>query len=204
MGWQMDTSDHEGEEFDVAAEGNFKNVYEPGRYHTQIIGIDEAGGNSGSELVIDHEVLGGRPPGQEGRTIRDYFSGSMKARSRLLKFAYAIGATTIEEVRQAKEANRPADIDFASCEGRQLVVDATEDEYKGEKRIKIGFGIFSVSDPQVQDCLNKSMLLSASGNDGADNPFGGSQSQDSQAESQPAPSSPAGGTAAKSGLGGLF
>ena len=204
--WEMDTSNHEdGRDFDPEGGANFKNISEVGRYHAQVVGIDEAGGKDGAKLVIDLEVIGGRPKEQEGHTTRLWFTSHPNARSRLLNFAYAVGATTVEKVRLATEQNRPASIDFASTEGNQLVIDAEwGEDQQGNKRIEVKFGFFPVTDPKVESCLNKGMLLSplaTSSNDGAgaDNPFGGSQSQDSQAGSQQAPSSePEGGTAAKS------
>jgi hypothetical protein len=136
---------------------------ESGRYHVAISAIRENGGNRG-EMIVDYEVLAGTTPGQEGRVHRDYFAVTIKAMSRIHQLAMAVGMITAEQIKTLMEANTPPSYDFEGfAVGRQIMVELTEDEYQGKKRVKCGFGIYSVNDSRVAKWPKNIAMAKAAG-----------------------------------------
>lgn len=121
----------------------------PGIYHVMVNDATEKSRppekGGGRYVQVDMQVLNGTVPGQEGKTITQFFylDGKQAALDNLLKFLMCTGV--IHE-------NEAKDIDFQTdLPGSQLVVEAERDEYQGKSRIKLSFGGFwPVDHPEVK------------------------------------------------------
>lgn len=172
MVWDVPTdADDKGQEFDPTGGGDFNRINQPGIYHVQVTAVDEAGGSTGDNLVIDYEVLGGKPSGQEGRVFRDWFSPSMAARNRVLIWALACGITNEEEGKKAAASKKPLSLHPQHAIGRQLVLKIEQGTDQNDNpRLECNWGIFSTDNPEAKEVLNKGLLPTMS--DSADDPFG--------------------------------
>lgn len=130
----------------------------PGTYHVVISDAGENATNDGRRYIqVDMAVLNGTVPGQEGRTLTEFFhlSGKQAAMDRLVKFLLA--AKIVGE-------NEEKDVNFKTdAPGKQLVVECEADEYQGKKRIKLSFGGFwPVDHPDVKDIPKGTDMLKLS------------------------------------------
>ena len=135
---------------------------EKGKYHVQVVKVDEDGGQKG-EMVVEYEVLAGTTPGQEGLVHRDYFAKSIKAMGRIHQLAMACRMITAQQIKDLKEKGQSPTYDFVNdAMNAHLHVELFDDEYNGKTRTKCGFGIFAIDDPKVASWpKNHGMLKSA-------------------------------------------
>ena len=133
----------------------------PGSYHFEIEEVVEEDPQSGCMYAVCR-ILAGDPAEQEGKTHREYFSLTEKAMGRIFQFAMAIGLTTEEAIKAAKQGGQALDLDFESDgPGRQFCGKLVEEEYQGKTRNKLNFNIWSLDDkkakgiPLAQDKLKK-------------------------------------------------
>jgi len=157
MGYKMPTDDG----FNPEGGGDFNAITESGTYHVHITGIDEE--HDGSPVVVDYEVLGGLPGSQIGKTFRDYFSGSAKARGRIVNLMLAAKLTTVDAMKAAKDQGRPVVFEFSQLTGRQLVIEVTMKTHEGKTRPKCGFDIYATDDDRAKSFLNQGALGGATG-----------------------------------------
>lgn len=135
----------------------------PGRYHVAIVALDENGGKR-NEMVVDFEVLSGTVEGQSGRVQREYFQKTIKAMGRIHQLALACGMVTVEQLKAWKEAGTPPTYDFeGTAIGRQLMIELTEEEYEGKKRVRCGFSMFRVDDPKCASWPKNAKFLADAG-----------------------------------------
>jgi len=81
---------------------------------------------------------------------------------RIFQFAVAIGLTTEEAIKAAKQGGQALDLDFENdAPGRQFCGKLVEEEYQGKTRNKLNFNIWALDDkkaqgiPLAQDRLKK-------------------------------------------------
>lgn len=127
----------------------------PGRYHVVVNSVDESF-NEVDKIVMEFAVLKGTVPGQETKTIREYFSvqGANDKKTagcliRLQRLALVLGLLLPKE--------KEKEISFEDGLGRQLVVDVVENRYtdrSGNEKVGVRvdyLGFWSVWNPTVQD-----------------------------------------------------
>ena len=186
MDWEVPTeAGEDGQDFDPSGDDrNYVNTV--GRYHVQVTAVDDDNPKSPEQLVVDYEVLGGRRTGQEGRTFRDYFAPSLKARNRIMKWAIACGITTEAAAKKAAEERRPLTLHPRDAIGRQLIIDVEQGEKQdGTPRLECNWGIYSLDSPEAEGVVNKGMLQAAG--DASEDLFGdagGSEGNDGAAAGQ--------------------
>lgn len=124
----------------------------PGQYHVVVKDATEKSADerrNHDQVILDFEVLMGTTPGQEGRTITEYFAVTEKAVCRLQKLALCLGLL--------KPGEEERDVDFAAAAGRQLVIAIEENKYKtkdGQEKegVRVGFlGFWSLDNKEVAD-----------------------------------------------------
>lgn len=167
------------DEFDADRVGGFAEA-PAGDFHVEVLNVEEDGGKNG-ETIVDFEILAGNPAGHEGKTHREYFSTSGKAKTRLLTFACAVKLTTPAALKAAQEARQSVRIDIQQAIGRQCCIKIKDEEYEGKVRAKVGFRMWALDDTAAKGIpLNQGKLQqppappSAGGSPPAsDDPFGG-------------------------------
>jgi len=154
-----------------------------GAYHFEVNAIEEDDPKSGC-MYVDCEVLAGTTKNQEGKVHREYFSKTPKAFSRIAQFAVAVGLTTQDELKAAKESGQSPNIDMYLAVGRQFCGQLVGEEYEGKTRNKLNFNIWSTQSDKAKGIpLNKGKLAeiesgqptaspAAAGSGDDDNPFG--------------------------------
>ncbi len=186
MVWEVPTeADEDGKEFDPS--GDDRNYVDTvGTYHVQVTAVDDDNPKSPGQLVVDYEVLGGKPTGQEGKTFRDYFAPSLASRNRIMKWAIACGITTEAAAKKAAEEKRPLALHPQKAIGEQLIIDIEQGEKQdGTPRFECNWGIYSTDNFKAQGVVNKGLLQAAG--DASDNMFGdadGSDANDGAAAGQ--------------------
>ncbi|MCP4540278.1 MAG: hypothetical protein GY832_24325 [Chloroflexi bacterium] len=156
MPYEMDTDDGFNPEG-----GSYNNISESGTYHVHVTGIDEE--SDGNAVVVDYEVLGGLPDSQVGKTFRDYFNDSLKARGRIVNLMLGAKLTTVDAMKAAKDEGRPVIFEFSQLVGRELMIEVAMEEYQGKIRPKCGFGIYATDDDRAKAVLNQGALGEGTG-----------------------------------------
>jgi len=122
----------------------------PGSYHFEIEEVVEEDPQSGCMYAVC-KVLAGDPAEQEGKIHREYFSLTEKAMGRIFQFAMAIGLTTEEAIKAAKQGGQALNLDFENDgPGRQFCGKLIEEEYQGKTRNKLNFNIWSLDDKKAK------------------------------------------------------
>lgn len=116
----------------------------PGRYHVMVKDVDETEALSKWEsIVMTFEILAGTIPGQEGKTLREFFSVKETAAKRLNLLAMVTGLLSLGEKREVR---------FSEARGRQLIIEIEEQEYQGKKRARVPWaGLWRLDHPDVKD-----------------------------------------------------
>lgn len=183
MGLDLDVQDVQSEK-DFG--GQF-NQPKPGRYHVIVKEVDESYQTYQNKVVIEFEVKAGTVPGQEGRTLREFFATSEKALPRLKRLAIILG---LLKGGQKKEVN------FVDGIGRQLVIDVEEHQYddrEGKKvdTVRVGFfGTYKPDDADVKDVPKDPDVLAYWDKDPAKQTpvtVSGPQTEAAHASAEPAP-----------------
>jgi hypothetical protein len=131
MTFQMDTS---GDEDYSKVGAGFKRL-PPGRFHCEIIEVDESFQKHAQKVVVVFEVLNGTVPDQAGRRHSEFFSISENAMDRLKRLAMVTGLIAPGEQKE---------VSFNDCVGAALVIEIVPNSYeKDGKKIEttqIDFG----------------------------------------------------------------
>lgn len=120
----------------------------PGWYHVVITRVDESEQEYPGKIVVDFKVHAGTVPGQEGRTLREFFATSEASRKRLVKLAIALG---LLNYRERKE------VQFSEALGRQLVIEVEPSTYKKRDGTQVEstrctfLGLYTPDDERVKD-----------------------------------------------------
>lgn len=119
----------------------------PGRYHVAVKHVDEKM-DKFDKVIVEFEVLAGTTPGQEGRTITEFFAVTDKALPRLQRLAVVLGLI--------KPGEGEKEVEFSDGVGRQLVIEVEENEYEKDGRTIHGvrcayLGFWSLSNAAVAD-----------------------------------------------------
>lgn len=155
----------------MALEVGFDENYDPanfdkpaaGKYHVQIVRVEEEGGSRG-EMIVDYEILAGTTADQEGKVHRDYYTKTVKAMSRIHQLAMACGMVTADELREMKKSGKSPVYDFEGAAiNKQIFVELFDDEYEGKTRVKCGFGIYHPADPKVAKWPKNAKMLERAG-----------------------------------------
>lgn len=154
------------------------NLPEPGEYHFEVLHVDEEDPKT-SCMIVDCEVLAGKPAGQQGKVHREYFSLTPASMGKVVQFAVALGMISEQEVARAKAAGETPSLDFAvNGIGRQFCGRLTAETYEGKTRNKLNFHIWAVDSPKAKGIpIDKAKLAElkrqlASEATGRDDPFG--------------------------------
>ena len=160
-----------GNDYDPDKMEGFDNP-QPGKAHFEVTRVDEnAVSKKGQpQMEVDLEVLAHTIPDQEGKNQREFFTWTADAEKRALQFAVAVGLTTVEELKAKKDAGENPVIDFNLAVGRQLLGELREEEYQGQKNIKLGFRMFHVDSPKHKDYPRNQGKLNQLG-DAQEDPF---------------------------------
>jgi hypothetical protein len=116
----MDTSEDEG--YDKVGAG-FKRL-PPGRFHVEIIEVDETFQKQPQKVVVDFEVLDGTVPNHAGRRHTEFFSISDSAMDRLKRLAMVTGLIAPGEQKE---------VSFNDCVGTTLVIEIVPHSYVNEQ-----------------------------------------------------------------------
>lgn len=128
------------------------NYFPIGQYHVQVNSLEPWAGQNKDSTLIQFECLATNADGvQAGAQHNEYFSMSPKAYQRLLQLAIACRLTTQAQLKQWKDNNQKAKINWEAIEGRQCHIAVEWDEYNGQKRQKINFNIWDLDDPKCND-----------------------------------------------------
>lgn len=110
------------DDVDTSSVGGFEKM-EPGFYHTQIVNLNEDGGDKG-EMLVWFEILRGTAPNQDGKNHREKFRKDAKAFAirKLLALAIASGLTTRDQLDEMKARGERPVIDWQQCIGKQVCI----------------------------------------------------------------------------------
>ncbi len=121
--------------------GNLENRIPEGKYLVRISEVDDPGGDSA--MVIHWEILTGTNPDQEGRTGKERFLKSPKAKVRALALAVATGNHHPRgNGKRTKAAGRSTALDFSQAIEKTLVVQIVhqvDDSDSSKKWVNWGF-----------------------------------------------------------------
>jgi hypothetical protein len=123
----------------------------PGKYHVEVLDVNEDHDSRTPCLVFKLGVLAGTVEGVAGGTMYERLYLSEKARTRVALFARRLGLIGPSDFGQRKTIN------WADAISRQAVVEVVEEEFTKKdgtksKSSKLAFaGIFDVNDPRVAD-----------------------------------------------------
>jgi hypothetical protein len=111
---------------DVKSEDDIQGNTRPeeGRYHVVVKDVDESF-EKFDKIIIEFEVLAGTTPGQEGRTLSEFFAVTEKAIPRLKRFALCVGLV--------KPGDPERDVSFLDAVGRDLVIEVVKKKGKDDK-----------------------------------------------------------------------
>lgn len=114
-------------------------IDQAGDYLVQITAVDDTFTRDAKAIVVDFQVIQGKPEGQEGRRHRERLYCSPKAMARILKFSVAAGLGTREQLIANKAA-----IDLTQAVGRQIGIRVVGEQYTtdaGEQKTayKVGY-----------------------------------------------------------------
>jgi len=121
----------------------------PGRYHVLIKDAAHKEVNGKPKVIMDFEVLAGTTPGQEGRTLTEFFAVTPKTVDMLRRLALVTG--------QLKPGEPPKAIDFSRDIGKQLVVEVVPNKYENREgqvveTVRVDYmGFWSLGNPAVND-----------------------------------------------------
>lgn len=145
MTFQMDAS---GDESYKSVGGSFVPL-PAGRYHAEIVEVDESFQKHSDKVPITFEVIAGTNPGFEGRKHTERFATSEAAMDRLKRLALVVGLLKPGEVKE---------VSFSQAVGASLVIEMVPHSYKSEKTgnmvetTQLGFGTFwPLDDEEVKD-----------------------------------------------------
>lgn len=135
-----------------------------GQYHCCIVKVQEGGGKRG-EMIVDYEILAGKPADQTGKVFRDYFHVTAKAMGRIHQLAIASQLVTVDQLNDMKSRGVAPSYDFDGLNGknRQVMLDLYEEEYQGKTKVKCGFGIYRPDDPKCEKWVKDMGLFEAGG-----------------------------------------
>lgn len=141
MSFKMDAS---GDESHTKVGSGFTRL-PAGRYHTQILEVDESFQKNANKIVISFEVLAGTIPGMEGKRHNEFFS--MNAMDRLKRLAMVCDLIKPGEVK---------DVSFMDTIGKDLIIDIIPHSYEKDGKTiettQMDFGgMFKVTDDEVKD-----------------------------------------------------
>jgi hypothetical protein len=136
----------------------YNNVSSPGMFLVEIVGVEDKDpvlNDDGEQIkngqyVVDYQVIHGKPESEVGKSLRDYIIRTEKALERALKWGHACGLLTKEELAEAKEKGNPGKLSPADAEGRKIVVEVEEDEYKGKTKHRIAFGFHALDSEEAK------------------------------------------------------
>jgi hypothetical protein len=120
----------------------------PGRYHVVVQSVDDSFDKK-DYITVEMVALAGTTPGQQKRIVREKFFVSEAAKPRLARFAVVVGLV--------RPGDPKASADFSLAEGRQLIVEVTEEEYVGKdgkdhKSSRVAYlGMWSLGNAEVAD-----------------------------------------------------
>lgn len=120
-----------------------------GRYHVEIVDVDESMSKHQDKVLVTFEVLAGTQPGFNAKKHTEFFSISEQAMDRLKRLAMVCELIKPGEVKE---------VSFADAIGSTLVIEMVPHSYKSEKTGKtvettqLGFGAFwQEGDAEVKD-----------------------------------------------------
>ena len=131
---------------DVKSEDDIQGNVRPeeGRYHVVVKEVDESF-EKFDKIIVEFEVLAGTTPGQEGRTLSEFFAVTDKAIPRLKRFALCVGLV--------KAGDPERDVEFTDAIGSNLVIEIVKKKGKDEKEYSnlAYMGMWSTGNEAVAD-----------------------------------------------------
>ena len=121
MTFQMDTSSDESYE-EVGA--GYKKL-PPGRFHVEVVEVDETFQKQPQKVLVTFEVLNGTAPDQKGRRHTEYFSISPNAMDRLKRLAMVCKLIGPGEQKE---------VSFNDALGADLIIEVVPHSYEDKNK----------------------------------------------------------------------
>lgn len=160
-------------QFETNEKLDFSDPPVPGKYHFQIVDVDETGDQG--ELTLSLEVLAGTVAKMEGRIKKYKLYPNTNMVKHFHKLAITLGLSTQEQYEKMHATGQTASYDFVSTKGRHVMGEIVVDSYEKDGVTKTNeriqpWDLYAVDDPKVASWPKNVKMLKEAGYNVGDAP----------------------------------